>query len=194
MIIGITGITGSGTSTAAKILESLGGNIISADKLAHEAIKKGQPAYKKILEFFTEDILDTQGEISRKALGKIVFNDPSKRKILESIIHPIVIQEIKNHVNRRGEHCSLAARFTVIDAPLLFESGLDKLCDICWIIEADNEARIARIIKRDNITREVACARIAARGKLPDAIIIKNTGTFEELEQKIKESLRAIFE
>ena len=183
-IIGITGISGSGTSTVAKILESLGGNILSADKFAHDAIKKGQPAYKNILQVFTHDILDTDGEISRKALGNIVFNDTNKRKILESIIHPIVIEQIK--LNIKG--------FTVIDAPLLFESGLDSICDICWIIEADNQTRIERIIKRDNITIEMAKSRIAARGNLPNAVIIHNIGTIEELEQKVKKQLRSLFE
>ena len=156
-VIGVTGITGSGASTVAGFLEEFGGKVISADRLAHEAQKKGQPAYDGIVALFGGEILQEDGEINRKALGKIVFGDKSKLKQLEEIVHPVVVRHIKNLVDKCDK------TFAVIDAPLLIESGLYTGCDEVWLVCTAHEERLARIMKRDGIDMTAAQMRLESR-------------------------------
>ena len=186
-VIGVTGITGSGTSTVAGILKDHGGLVISADKLAHDVIKKGQVAYEKIIEMFGESILMPDGEINRKSLGALVFGDENKnrRECLESIIHPIVLGSIKELVR------SCENPFAVIDAPLLIESGLDKECDEVWLVTAANEVRISRIMERDGVDKATAGKRLSSRQDEKNLtkranVVIANDGDFESLLGQIK--------
>jgi len=194
-IIGVTGITGSGTSTVSSILAELGGYVISADKLAHGVMRKGQPAYEKVLNAFVDctpkpdshktPILHPNGEINRKALGAIVFGNPEKLAILESIIHPAVIAEIENLLTRARAHS-----FAVIDAPLLVESNLHKICHSVWLITAPDETRVSRITARDNIDRETVIRRIQSRKGdtflQPYAhVVIENDSDLDLLREKV---------
>ena len=184
-VIGITGITGSGTSTVAGILREKGCFVISADSLAHDAIKKGQEAYAKIVEAFGASILDPDGEINRKALGTHVFGEENKinRSYLESVIHPVVLAAIKELIN----NCE--SPFAVIDAPLLIESGLGKECDEVWLITASDEVRTIRIIERDKIDKSTATKRIKSRQNEEclinhaDVVISNNEGIAGLLDQ-----------
>ena len=192
-IIGITGITGSGTSTVAKILQELGAFVISADKLAHEVIKKGQRAYEKIIETFGTSFLMPDDEINRKQLGDVVFGaeNKEKRASLESIIHPVVLEEIDELVK------NAANTFVVIDAPLLVESGLDEKCDEVWLVTADDEERISRIIKRDGVDRSIAEKRIKSRQneenlKSRADVVIINSGDILSLQKQVKLSCETV--
>ncbi|MCL2605093.1 MAG: dephospho-CoA kinase [Defluviitaleaceae bacterium] len=198
-IIGVTGISGSGTSTAAKILEKeYNGFIISADKLAHEAILKGKTAYDQIIEAFGEGIIGPSGEIDRKALGALAFgNDESpggirtqmdKMALLERIIHPQVWNDSLLLINKARE--SGKYPFVVIDAPLLIESGMHMLCDTVILITASDTLRAERIIARDGLTPEDAARRLAGRvgdeALKPYAdVIIENDGALEILREKV---------
>ena len=189
-VIGITGITGSGTSTVAGLLKEKGGLVISADCLAHDAIKKGQEAYIKIVEKFGKSILLTDGEINRKALGAVVFGEENQenRAWLESIVHPAVLSIIREQI--RG--CE--GQFVVIDAPLLIESGLDKECDEVWLVTADDEARASRIIKRDGVDKATAEKRLKSRQNERNLarhadVVIENNGDYMSLRGRV-ENLR----
>ncbi|MCL2286427.1 MAG: dephospho-CoA kinase [Firmicutes bacterium] len=185
-IIGVTGITGSGTSTVSAILQELGGFVIYADKLAHEVILKGQPAYKKIIEVFGREILDPKScEINRKALGALVFGKPDKLAVLESVIHPEVIA-----ITHRLLTGAQSFPFSVIDAPLLIESDMYKICDSVWLVTAADDIRLARIMSRDGIDNETAMRRIKSRAGdsflRPYAdVIIKNNTDLESLRQTV---------
>jgi len=189
-IIGITGITGSGTSTVSAILAELGGFVIYADKLSHEVILKGQPAYQKIVSTFGEDILQPGGEINRKALGANVFGNSEKLALLESIIHPEVIA--KTHALLAQAH---DFPFAVIDAPLLIESGMHKTCGSVWLVAATDENRLARIVARDGIDIETATRRLKSRAG-DDAlrpyanVIIENNGDIASLRTQIAAALQ----
>jgi len=159
-VIGITGITGSGTSTVSAILAERGGYIISADKLAREVIQKGQPAYDEVVRVFGSSVIadsNRNQEIDRKALGAMVFGNPEKLALLESIIHPAVISRVKDELSHND------APFVVIDAPLLIESGLHKLCNSVWLVTARDDVRLARIMSRDGISIETARQRLNSR-------------------------------
>ena len=158
-IIGVTGITGSGTSTVAAILaEICHGIVISADKLAHEAMGKGQEAYDKIVQEFGKEILNENSDINRRVLGSIVFADSKKLKLLESIVHPAVIGKTKDIIAGSDKIC-------IVDAPLLIESEMHKICDYVWLVTASDNVRLQRIMARDGIDEEVAKMRLKNRAK-----------------------------
>ena len=160
-IIGVTGISGSGKTMVTRILAQMGGFAVETDPLAHSLMQKGQPAYDEIIKTFGTGILNQQGEIHRPALGKLVFGNKEKLTKLESILHPKVAaktMELIAEAKQTGRY-----KFAVIDAPLLIEAGMHKLCHSCWLITASHETRLARIISRDNITQEAAEKRLASR-------------------------------
>lgn len=189
--IGVTGITGSGTSTVAKILALHGGYIIEADKLAHDLMKKGRPAYQEIVKIFGNDILDDENEINRRILGEKVFDNKAQMTKLENIIHPQVITKTKQLIAEAPPD----VHFVVIDAPLLIESGLHKICHSTWLITAPDALRLSRITSRDGLTHRDATRRINSRpGDLalrPFAhVIIENDGDLCALHEKVEDALR----
>ena len=192
-IIGITGNSGSGKTTVAKMLAAMGGYAIDADIVAHRVMEPDQPAYKKIVAAFGPDVLDGGGKIDRKKLGAIVFTDEKKRTQLESIVHPLVIDEILKEI------AGVNAAFIAVDAVLLVESGLHRHCNAVWLITAPEEDRQKRIITRDDISLEAAQARMHnQRDTGPIAAvsqtIICNDGTLSALETLVSNSLTALMD
>jgi len=188
-IIGVTGITGSGTSTVSAILAEHGGFVINADKLAHNAMQDGEPTYNKIIDAFGAEVA-TNGQIDRRVLGEIVFNNPNKLALLESIIHPYVISKTKELLERATDH-----PFAVIDAPLLIESGMYKMCNLVWLVTATDDTRLARIMARDGIDLLAATRRLKNRNGdnalRPYAnVVIENNADIAMLRTVIKETLQ----
>jgi len=195
-IIGITGISGSGKTEITRILAKIGGFTIEADPMAHELMKKGQPAYNEIVEAFGQDILDEGGEIHRPSLGKLVFGNSCRLSSLEAIIHPKVAAKtaaLLCQAQKSGKH-----PFAVIDAPLLIEAGMHNMCHSCWLVTADYETRLARIIKRDNISQEAAEKRLASRpgdeALMPytDIVIENNGDDLADLRGKVVAALESV--
>lgn len=189
-IIGTTGITGSGTSTAAAILAERGGLVICADKLAHEVMRKNSPAHAEIVEIFGAGIIGGDGEIDRRLLGAKVFGDKDALSRLEKIIHPRVIDRTREIC---GEIAERGYEFAVIDAPLLIESGMNAMCESVWLITAPDSARISRITARDKIDEAAAKRRIESRKgddflRAHADVIIENDGDEADLRTKIDET------
>lgn len=158
-VIGLTGGTGSGKGAVSTILLQEDAFIIDADHIAHEVIRKGNLAYNEIVQFFGNSILDASGEIIRKCLGEIVFRDKEKLAFLNHCTHKYIGQEIAQQMEvAKMENL---ATCIVIDAPLLLEAGLERVCDEIWVVFASEEVRAHRVMVRDTITYETACARIA---------------------------------
>ncbi len=153
-ILGLTGVSGAGKSVAAGHFKKRGAFVIDADKISRDITKKGGIAVPEIEKAFPEAVTD--GEIDRKKLGSIVFNDSEKLKILNKITHKYIMKIIK-------ELSESNDGFIVIDAPVLYEAGADALCDKVMVIDAPDEVKIKRIMARDNIDRARAAERIAAR-------------------------------
>ncbi|MBR1736403.1 MAG: dephospho-CoA kinase [Firmicutes bacterium] len=195
-VIGLTGTTGSGKSTAAAILKNHGAYIIDADKVAHEIMKKGQQAYNEIVETFGTGILASDGEIERKKLAAIVFSDKEKLEKLNSITHKIIVKKIKDEAEEKKNR---NYELIVIDAPLLIQTGLHKCCDSVWAVYADEETRIERIIKRDDIPREKALERIRNQtgfqetiNKYANCIINNESGAASDMEEIIEHELKCM--
>ena len=154
-IIGITGCTGSGKSTLLKAAEALGGLCIDCDKLYHELLKTDVEMLSEIEARFPGTV--QHGELNRKALGNLVFDDKSALLDLNAITHKVVCREVRQILSKS------TAPFAAIDAIGLFESGLSDLCDVTIAVSAPEELRIERLMLRDGISREYAEKRIKAQ-------------------------------
>ncbi len=180
IILGLTGCIGSGKSTVAGVLASLGADVIDTDDIAREAVAPGTPGLAAIEKAFGSDVFDGRGMLVRKKLADMVFADPIKLKKLNSILHPEIAR-----MTLRGIADS-DARIKVIVVPLLFESGFDRIARVTWTVAADMETIVDRVCVRDGCTREQAHARLAAQMPQAEKIrradfVIYNDGTLREL-------------
>ncbi|SEF90145.1 dephospho-CoA kinase [Caloramator fervidus] len=153
MVVGLTGGIATGKSTVSKIIAEKGIVVIDADRISREIVKPGEVAYKKIVEFFGEEILSENGEIDRKKLRNIVFNDYNKLKVLNEITHPEILKKILikiEDLKSKGE------KICVLDAALLIEANFHKFVDKVILVYCDIEIQISRLMKRDNLSREEA--------------------------------------
>jgi dephospho-CoA kinase len=186
-VIGLTGGSGTGKSTVAAALRRCGATVIDCDKLAHENMRRGGVAYAEIVVEFGDGILLPTGEIDRKALGAIVFNDADSLARLNGITHKHIVDRVK-------ERIAECEGIIVIDAPLLRQVRLDSLCDKVWITDAPYETRLARITERDGITRQDAEARLKNQAELDytggDRRITTDFPTIAALNNSIKDYIK----
>lgn len=179
MLIGLTGRTGSGKSSAAKIFEDLGAFVADCDKIAHGILKDAK-IKEELCILFSPDILGEDGEIDRKKLGAIVFSDKDNLKKLNGTVHPAIVKKCIELCENSGKDICF------MDGSELESSGADKLCKHMVVITADEETRLKRIMARDGIDRESALKRIKAQSDYSkEAIITDNSGSEEELREKI---------
>ena len=187
MIIGITGSSGAGKSTICEILKkTYKVKIINADKIAKELSSKGTSYIKDIIKKFGDDIVDDTGELRRKKLAEIIYNNSEKRKLLNNCTFKYIRKEIENQINKTTNGVTI-----IIDAPLLFECELERLCDKVIGIISQKELQIERIIERDSINYEQAQKRLNAQEnnefyiKKCD-VIIENNNDLSFIEKEIK--------
>ena len=182
ILIALTGGIGSGKSRAAAILEELGAHSISADTLAREVLERGEDGYNEVVAYFGDEILN-EGQIDRKKLAEIVFNDSKQLEVLESITHPLIRAKFVSETRGLPENSVV-----VYEIPLLAESiSRQKQLDFDHVIvlESETETRVARLIERGLSAKE-AQLRIAnqysdAQRKEIATYLIKNEGSLEEL-------------
>lgn len=180
MIVGLTGKTGSGKTTAAQIFTRLGAFVIDCDEIAHKALFD-KDVIKKLLSVFPESICEN-GEIVRSELGRIVFSNSEKLLILNSIVHPWINSEVLKLCE------SSYADIVIIDGSELEASGIDKKCKHIIVMESPESLRLERITMRDSISADDAQRRInAQKDYSKKAIVITNDSTQSELEKKIEE-------
>ena len=178
-LIGLTGRTGSGKSSAAKIFEELGVFCVDCDKVAHEVLFDSD-VKGELVAVFSDVILNENGDIDRKTLGKIVFEDGEKLKTLNGIVHGAILERCFELCENSGSDICL------IDGSELESSGAYKKCDIMVVTVADEDERLRRIMARDKIDRENALCRMnSQKDYSKDAVIIENNGDEKELRKKI---------
>ena len=180
MIIGITGGTGCGKTTALSAIRQLGGTVLDCDTIYHELLQTDNTLLDAIEKRFPGTV--EKGILQRKKLGEIVFADAKALQDLNRITHSAV----KAEVLRRLDKC---AGLAAIDAIALFESGLDKLCKLTVAITAPEEDRVARLMARENIPEDYARKRIAAQPSQEEFTRLcdyhlHNDGTYEEFLAK----------
>lgn len=184
MIILLTGNIAAGKSSVSGILRKLGAEIIDADRIYHDLTVPRGRLVGILAEEFGNAVLDDDGGLDRKALGKIVFGDSDALKRLNALTHPAVISEIMKRI------CGFGLRDVVVEIPLLFEEGCMINADFIWAVDADVSVRLERLMKRNGLSEDEALMRINSqrpidRGRC-DAVI-DNSGSSEELEKKVKD-------
>jgi len=187
-VIGLTGGIACGKSTASAYLKELGACIVDTDGISRATTKKGGKGYYAVLEHFGRDLLLENGEIDRRKLGGIVFADEKKRQELNALIHPIVIEESKEQMQAARD---AGYKVCILDVPLLFESGMETLCDETWLVYVPREEQIRRINERDGLEEKAAAARIDSQMPLEEKMrradrAIDTSGTIEETQAKLK--------
>ncbi len=153
-LIGLTGPTGAGKGYVGKELKKRGFNVLDTDIYARKIVEKDSPVLKELEKAFGKSVL-VNGELDRAELAKISFSSAENTALLDSITHPAIIKECKKDAK--------ASIFSVFDAPLLFECGGEKLCYKTVAVVADDNIRLARIMARDNITKDKALLRMNAQ-------------------------------
>ena len=157
-VIGLTGGIGTGKSTASDYLRKTGFAIIDADRIAREVVEPGEPLLEELEQVFGSGILMGDGSLDRKGLAAIVFSDKAKRRQLDQIMHGRIIEVIRQRISS----CSKQREYKgiIIDAPLLFETGLEKYCNRVWLLVADKAIRVERVCQRDGVTPQEVESRI----------------------------------
>jgi dephospho-CoA kinase len=188
-VIGLTGGIATGKSFVSEYLRELGAEIIDADEIARQVVQPGKSALREIVTEFGESVLNADGSLNRKKLGELVFSDPVKLDRLNRITHPYILAEIRMLLKKF--RTSNTCRMIVLDAPLLFEVGLDSLVDEVWVVAVDYHTQLKRLMNRDNLTEDEAKCRIAAQMPLDEKVekaqyIIDNSFSPEETKQQVK--------
>ncbi|MBQ8654369.1 MAG: dephospho-CoA kinase [Clostridia bacterium] len=161
-IIGLTGGIACGKSNVSETLRELGAVIVDGDLLSRELTAPGGPALPAIREAFGDGVFHPDGTLNRRALGAAIFGDDKKRALLDGIMQPMLRMLIHQRIDaaRTG-----GAKLCVLDMPLLYEAGLDALCDRVWCVYIPRKTQLERLMARDGFTPEEAEARL--RSQLP---------------------------
>lgn len=190
-VIGLTGNIATGKSVVRKMLERSGAFGLDADALAHRAIAKGAPGYMPVINHFGQWIVDSDGQIDRSRLGRIVFNDPVAMYDLEMIVHPLVFQAIDLIIRRASQPV------IVIEAVKLLETELRAQVNCIWVVTSPRDTQIARLIHSRKYSQAEAETRINAQTtqaeKIAQAnVIITNNGSFENTWRQVNEAWKKI--
>lgn len=193
-LIGLTGNSGSGKTTVTGILKNAGAYIIDSDKIAHGIYNINSPCYLEVLDFFGEEILNSDKSIDRKKLGKIVFGDKEKLETLTKITHKYIYKIIYEKIEE--VIYSPQYKAIVVDAPVLINTELEKAFDEIWVVYADRDTLIRRIIDRDNLNEKEAIKRLDNQPSFEeflthaDVLINNNDRDFEELKRDVIANLK----
>ena len=177
-------------------IRDFGAVSIDADKVAHEVFNPGTEGLRKVVETFGKGVLTETGEIDRKKLGEIVFNDPEALSTLNDIIHPLAYDLVKSRLEDLKKR---DVKVVVLEVILLVEAGWDHLADEIWVTVASEDTVVERLKEQRGLTREEILARIHSqtpndeRVKHAD-VVLNNDGGYEELKSKLGEYWKKIEE
>lgn len=195
IVIGLTGGIGTGKSTVSDYLRKKGCIILDADEISRKMTEAGMPALLIIQNVFGDEVINTDGSLNRHKLGDIVFNDKDKLQKLQHIITTEVVDNINRKLSQlQSENCD---NIVVIDAPLLFECGMENIADENWLVITDMSIRIKRVKERDNLSEEQIIARINNQMSQEDKekicdYILDNSGSLQQLYEQIDEKLERL--
>ncbi|EGG44047.1 MULTISPECIES: dephospho-CoA kinase [Streptomyces] len=185
--VGLTGGIGAGKSEVSRLLVACGAVLIDADRIAREVVAPGTPGLAAVVEAFGEEILTEDGSLDRPRLGAVVFADPDRLAVLNSIVHPLVGA-------RSRELQSAAAEDAVVvhDVPLLTENGLASLYDLVVVVDVDPATQLDRLVRLRGMSEEDARARMAAQASREERravadVVIDNDVPLPELERRVRE-------
>ncbi|MFF7471461.1 dephospho-CoA kinase [Streptomyces sp. NPDC008092] len=185
--VGLTGGIGAGKSEVSRLLVGHGAVLIDADRIAREVVAPGTPGLAAVAEAFGPEVLAADGSLDRPKLGSIVFADPARLAVLNSIVHPLVGVR-----SRELESAAADDAVVVHDVPLLAENGLAQLYDVVVVVDAAPETQLDRLTRLRGMTEEDARARMAAQAtrekrlEIAD-VVIDNDVPLDALRQRVGE-------
>jgi dephospho-CoA kinase len=185
---GLTGSIATGKSTAKKLIEGLGISVIDADQISHKLTEVDQLGYQKILSHFGASILHSDLTIDRKKLGQIIFSDINQKNVLESILHPLIrdeVQNLKKYYEKNG------AQICFYDVPLLFEKNMQQQFDHIVLVWCSPQTQLDRLMKRNQLSQDEALLRMKNQLSMAEKIkqshfCLDNSGDLEDLSTQIK--------
>lgn len=192
IIIGLTGGIGSGKSTVSDILKEQGIPVVDGDRIAREVVEPHRPAYDEVVRVFGTEVLQRDGTLNRKRIGEIVFSDPEKLSVLNSITHKEIYRVILERLESLKE---TGTTLVFLDVALLFETGFDQLTDRVWVVDAPDAVRVERIQKRDGLREEEILKRIQSQmsremRNTKGDLVLDNSKGREELKAQILQELK----
>ena len=188
LVIGLTGGIGTGKSEVSRILRDLGATVINADHVGHEAYTPQSQMWREVVAAFGEGILQPSGEIDRKRLGDIVFNEPGAMAKLNSIMHPRMAEMIRRQIEELREQ---DVKLVVLEAALMVEAGWSSMVDELWVTYAPEELVLERLRQRNNMSDEEIRSRISSQLPFEERaryarMVVHNSGSVAELREKVE--------
>jgi len=193
--VGLTGGIATGKSTVAEVFRSEGAFVLDADRVGHELVEPGQPAYDEIRRAFGDSVLGPDLRIDREQLGNRIFGDPEARRILNAILHPRILAEIERRIEEFAERSP--GGIAVAQAALLVEAGATGFFDRIVATDCDAALQVRRLSERDRIGSEEALRRIRTQADSPRRrsaadLVIDTSGTLEQTVERAREVFSAL--
>jgi dephospho-CoA kinase len=184
LLIGLTGGIGTGKSTVCKLFAERGVAVIDADAVAKELVALDQPALQAIVQEFGKGIIDAKGRLRRDRLRSIVFSDPERRKWLEKLLHPLILEEMLSRANRTG------GPYCILCIPLLVETDQSSAIDRVLVVDAPEALQIQRVMERDHLTTDEIKAIMHAQASREDRLeaaddVIMNASDMTKLAEQV---------
>jgi len=189
--VGLTGGIGSGKSAAAAIFAELGVPVVNADQVAREVVEPGEPALARIAEHFGAGILDSEGRLDRRQLREIVFSDPQQKRWLEALLHPLI------RLRTLEQLAKFSTPYTILESPLLFESGQRALVDCAVVVDVDEPTQIARTTTRDGVdvaqAKRILAAQMTRQERCGQAdYLLDNSADLSALRRQVEQLHRQL--
>ena len=189
LLAGLTGGMGSGKTTVGNLFKALGAYVLDADEICRSLVEPGKPAWREIVDLLGNGIIRDDQTLDRRKIAEIVFKDPEKKKALESILHPRVIEEeqvLYNEILKEDPEA-----LVIIDAALLIESENYRKVDKVIVIACDEETQLRRIMSKDVFSREDAQRRLQQQMPLEEKVkfadfVLQNDSGLSELKKKVE--------
>ena len=181
-IIGLTGSIACGKSTASARLRELGAAVIDADAISRALTQDGGRALPAVRARFGDSVFNGES-LNRRALGAIVFSDAQAKADLEAILHPMVFEDTRAQLKSARES---GVKIAVLDVPLLFETGMDAMCNEVFCVWTDEETQLSRLMERDHLSEGEALARI--RSQMPQDIKLEKSDVHIDTSGSIEET------
>lgn len=191
-VFGLTGNTGTGKTTVARLLADRGVSVVDADVIAREVVEPGQPALREILQAFGDQYLDDAGRLRRQTLGRLVFSDANALRRLEAITHPRIAERANTAF---AAAAAQGIEIAVYDSAILVETGLAESFAGLIVVTSSRELQLQRIVDRDGLSVDDAAARIDAQMPLAEKValadyVLENVGSLEELSTGVDTLVR----
>lgn len=195
-LVALTGGIASGKSTVSRLMEEKGAKVLDSDLLAREVVRKGEPAWREIVEHFGEGILEPGGEIDRRKMADIIFRNPEERAFLNSVTHPRVFQLMADRLSELEAETG-GEGIVVLDIPLLVEAKAGSLFDFNLVVDSPPEVQVERLIADRDSSAEEAWSRIRSQAPRSERLacadfIVRNEGSLEDLRLEVDQAWEAV--